>query len=92
VKRAAYYAGVAASAMLSAVLGSVASAALTAAPTGRQILSFLILVTLIAGLLMNILCKNPKLQEIGRMLLFASILALLLALAPLTVRFLPHWP
>ena len=38
---------------------------------------------LIGGLLMYLLCtNNPKAQRIGEMLLFSSILALLIAVAP----------
>ena len=50
--------------------------------------SYLLLVALIAGLLMYLLSTNAKVVKIGEMLLFSSILALLIALAPTTVRLL----
>ena len=40
---------------------------------------------LIGGLLMYLLCTNPKAQRIGEILLFSSILALLIAVAPAAV-------
>jgi hypothetical protein len=40
---------------------------------------------LIGGLLMYLLCKNPKAERIGQMLLFASILATLIAVAPTAI-------
>ncbi len=51
-------------------------------------MSYILIVALIAGLLMYLLCAGARAQEIGRMLLFSSILALLIALAPSTVRLL----
>jgi len=51
-------------------------------------MAYLLLAALIGGLLMYLLCKNSKAAEIGRMLFFASVLALLVALAPLTVHLL----
>jgi len=52
-------------------------------------MSYILIMTLVAGLLMYLLCDgHPKAQEIGRMMLFAAILALLIALAPSTVRLL----
>lgn len=50
--------------------------------------SYLLLIALIAGLLMYLLSTNGKVVRIGEMLLFSSILALLIALAPATVRLL----
>lgn len=47
-------------------------------------MAYLLIAALIAGLLMFMLCKG-KAEKIGEMLLFTSILALLIALAPLTV-------
>ena len=51
----------------------------------RAMASYLLLVALIAGLLMYLLSTNAKVMRIGEMLLFSSILALLIALAPSTV-------
>jgi hypothetical protein len=51
-------------------------------------MSYILIIALIAGLLMYLLCSQAKAQEIGRMLLFSSILAFLIAVAPLTVRLL----
>jgi len=53
--------------------------------------SYLLLIALIAGLLMFLLpaeAANTKRVRIGEMLLFSSILALLIALAPTTVKLL----
>ena len=47
-------------------------------------MAYLLIATLIAGLLMFMLCKG-KAEKIGEMLLFSSILALLIATAPATV-------
>jgi hypothetical protein len=49
---------------------------------------YVLILTLVAGLLMYLLCANAKAQEIGRMMLFSSILAFLIAVAPATVRLL----
>lgn len=50
-------------------------------------LSILLLIALVVGLLMYLLpSTNAKITRIGEMLLFSSILALLIALAPLTVH------
>ena len=54
----------------------------------REMASYLLLIALIAGLLMYLLSTNGKVVRIGEMLLFSSILALLIALAPATVRLL----
>ena len=51
----------------------------------RFMLPYLLLVTLIGGLLMYLLGKSTKTARIGEMLFFASVLALLIALAPSTV-------
>ena len=48
-------------------------------------LPYLLLATLIGGLLMYLLGKGPKTIRIGELLFFASVLALLIALAPSTV-------
>lgn len=50
-------------------------------------MAYLLIAALIAGLLMFLLCKADA-KEIGRMLLFSSILAFLIAVAPMTVRLL----
>ena len=50
--------------------------------------SYLLIVALIAGLLMFLLSANAKVVRIGELLLFSSILALLIAVAPATVRLL----
>jgi len=51
----------------------------------RDMTSYLLIVALIAGLLMYLLSSNTKVARIGEMILFSSILALLIALAPATV-------
>ena len=51
-------------------------------------MAYVLIIALIAGLLMYLLCTNAKAQRIGEMLLFSAILALLVALAPATVRLL----
>jgi hypothetical protein len=48
-------------------------------------MAYVLIAALIAGLLMYLLCSGAKAVRIGEMLLFSSILALLIALAPLTV-------
>lgn len=49
-------------------------------------LPYLLLATLLGGLLMFFLCtKNVKAARVGELLFLASVLALLIALAPLTV-------
>lgn len=47
---------------------------------------YLLLAALFGGLLMYLLMSNQKAVEIGRMLFFAAVLALLVALAPSTVH------
>jgi hypothetical protein len=49
---------------------------------------YLLLVALIGGLLMYLLCSNSKAAEIGRMLFFAAVLGLLIALGPSTIHIL----
>lgn len=49
---------------------------------------YITIVALVVGLLMYLLSPNAKVVRIGEMLLFSSILALLVALAPLTVKLL----
>jgi DMSO reductase anchor subunit len=51
-------------------------------------MSYLLLAALIGGLLMYLLCSNSKAAEIGRMLFFAAVLGLLIALGPSTVHVL----
>jgi len=51
-------------------------------------MAYILLIALVGGLLMYLLCKNTKAAEIGRMLFFAGVLALLVALAPTTVHLL----
>lgn len=49
---------------------------------------YLLIAALIGGLLMYLLCdlaKYPKAAEVGRLLFFAAVVALLIALAPATV-------
>ena len=48
-------------------------------------MAYLLIAALIGGLLMYLLCSNGKATRIGEMLLFSSILALLIALAPATI-------
>ena len=50
-----------------------------------QGMAYLLIAALIGGLLMYLLCSNGKATRIGEMLLFSSILALLIALAPATI-------
>jgi hypothetical protein len=51
-------------------------------------MAYILIIALVGGLLMYLLCAQSKAQEIGRMLLFSAMLALLIALAPATVRLL----
>lgn len=51
-------------------------------------MAYALILALIAGLLMYLLCTNTKAQRIGEMLLFWSIGAFLIAVAPATVRLL----
>jgi hypothetical protein len=51
-------------------------------------MGYLLIAALIGGLLMYLLCSGAKAVEIGRMLFFAAVLALLVALAPSTVHML----
>jgi hypothetical protein len=51
-------------------------------------MAYLLIAALIGGLLMYLLCSNAKAVRIGEMLLFSSILALLIAIAPATVHLL----
>ena len=46
------------------------------------------LLALVVGLLMYVLASNAKVSRVGEMLLFSSILAILIAVAPATVRLL----
>jgi hypothetical protein len=48
-------------------------------------LAYLLIVTLVGGLLMYLLSSNAKVVRIGEILFFSSVLALLIALAPATV-------
>ena len=51
-------------------------------------MTYLLLVTLIGGLLMYVLCQQAKAQEIGRMLFFAAVLGLMIAYGPVTAHLL----
>ncbi len=51
-------------------------------------MAYVLIIALVVGLLMFVLGSNAKVQRIGEMMLFSSILALLIALAPSTVRLL----
>jgi uncharacterized membrane protein len=50
--------------------------------------SYLLIIALVTGLLMYLLSANAKVVRIGEMLLFSSILALLIAVAPATMKLL----
>lgn len=50
-------------------------------------LRYLVLLVLVAGLLMYLLC-NSKAQEVGRMMFFAALLALMYAAAPMAIALL----
>ena len=50
-------------------------------------MAYALIIAFVTGLLMFLLCAGDK-KEIGRMLLFSSVLALLIATAPATVRLL----
>jgi hypothetical protein len=94
VRRVRYFVAVAASASLSAFLGAIASSMLRAAPgpgeiyggVRHHVAACVPLATLVVGAGMCWLCVGTKTRMIGRMLLFASILAIALALAPTTVQ------
>jgi hypothetical protein len=51
-------------------------------------MTYLLLVALVGGLLMYLLCANAKAAEIGRMLFFSAVLALLIAFGPATAHLL----
>jgi hypothetical protein len=51
-------------------------------------MAYILLVALVGGLLLYLLATSTKAVEIGRMLFFAAVLALLVALAPSTVHLL----
>ena len=53
-----------------------------------MIIALTLLVALV-GLLMYVLCANPKLQEVGRIMFFAGVLAFLLNGEKL-LTLLPH--
>ncbi len=53
-------------------------------------MAFILIAAFIVGLFMFLLSTNAKAVHIGEMLLFSSILALLIALAPATVAKLFH--
>jgi hypothetical protein len=46
---------------------------------------YILLLAMLTGLLMYLLASNSKAQDIGRMLLIASFIGLMVALAPFTV-------
>jgi len=50
---------------------------------------YLPVVVLVAGLLMYMLCSG-KVREVGRLILFAAVLAILIAIAPSTAQLLPR--
>jgi uncharacterized membrane protein len=50
--------------------------------------AYLLLIALVTGLLMYLLSANAKVVRIGELLLFSSILALLIAIAPTTAKLL----
>jgi hypothetical protein len=52
--------------------------------------AYLFIAALVGGLLMYVLCSNAKAVEIGRMLFFAAVLGLLVALAPAATAHLLH--
>jgi hypothetical protein len=51
-------------------------------------MSLILIAALIAGLLMNLATSNAKVVRLGEILVFSSVLALLIALAPSTVKLL----
>lgn len=51
-------------------------------------MAYILLAALVGGLLLYLLATSAKAVEIGRMLFFAAVLALLVALAPSTVHLL----
>ena len=53
-------------------------------------LTIIFLAALLGGLLMYLLSSNAKVVRIGEMLLFSSILALLIAVAPTVATKLAH--
>jgi ABC-type arginine transport system permease subunit len=53
---------------------------------GTAMVIGLTLIVAIVGVLMYVLCANPKLQEIGRLMFFAGLLAFLIGAAPELVR------
>jgi len=67
------------------------AAAVTAvvAPSEQQLVMYLPVVVLVAGLLMYMLCSG-KVREVGRLILFAAVLAILIAIAPSTAQLLPR--
>lgn len=48
-------------------------------------MAYILIIALVAGLLMFLLSSNAKAVRIGEMLLFAGLIALLIAVAPATV-------
>lgn len=53
-------------------------------------MAYLLVAALVGGLLMYLLCTNAKAVRIGEILLFSSILALLVAIAPATLHLVGH--
>ncbi|MGH7176823.1 MAG: hypothetical protein ACREJC_05525 [Tepidisphaeraceae bacterium] len=51
-------------------------------------MAYITIFVLVAGLLMYLLSSNSKAQDIGRLMFFAAVLALLIALAPSSMRLL----
>lgn len=53
----------------------------------RRMTSAITIIALVVGLLLYLLASNSKAQDIGRILFFSAVLALLIALAPASLRF-----
>jgi len=49
-------------------------------------MQFITIIALVVGLLLYLLASNSKAQDIGRILFFTAVLALLIALAPASAR------
>ncbi len=53
-------------------------------------MAFILLIALALGVFMYAFLDNTKAARVGEILMFCSILAFLIAVAPLTVRWLGH--
>ena len=51
-------------------------------------MAYILIIVLLGGLFMYLFCSGSKAQDIGRLTFFAAVLALLVALAPWTVKLL----